>query len=173
MEQWKNIPGLDNCYFVSNIGNVMSKERLEISTRRTTIRKTRFLHKIIDRNGYYTTRLMYNGKQRIFLIHRLVMLAFVGVDKNRPFVNHKNGIKNDNRLENLEWVTRSENAKHAFRLGLQSNKGEKHPSHKLSSSQVEEIRSKYIPRKYSARKLAAEYGISKTNILDIIHKRIW
>ena len=173
MEIWKTIPGLDSCYMVSNIGNVISKNRVEKSIRRTVVRKTKNISLHKDRNGYILARLMKDGNQRTFLVHRLVMLAFCGEDKYRTFVNHKNGKKDDNRLENLEWVTKSENVKHSFAIGLQSNKGEKHPNHKLTLLQVSEIRNKYIPRKYSSRKLAAEYNISKTNVLDIVNGRIW
>lgn len=171
MEIWKNIPGLDNCYYVSNIGNIKSVGRVETGTGR--IRKDKMLSLCKDTSGYVNCRMMVDGKQKGFLVHRLVMLAFVGEDKERKFVNHKNGIKTDNRLENLEWCTRSENVKHSFLIGLQSNKGENHPSHKMTWDKVAEIRSKFSPRKYSSRKLASEYGISKTNVLDIVNNKIW
>lgn len=70
-------------------------------------------------------------------------------------------------------VTYSENSIHSFKIGLQCNKGENHPNHKLTNIIVNEIRKKYIPRKYTLMRLAKEHGLSKTNVLDIIHRKIW
>jgi len=89
-------------------------------------------------------------------------------------VNHINGIKADSRVENLEWVTRKENAKHSFNTGLQVNpKGQDHRMAKLTEQDVFDIRSKYIPRIYSTHKLAKEYNMSSTNIKDIVNRKIW
>jgi len=126
-----------------------------------------------DSHGYLQIGLTKHGKQTRYLAHRLLLITFKGLCESKPFVNHINGIKSDNRIDNLEWCTRSENHKHAFSLGLMCNKGENHPGHKLTEQQVKEIRAKYIPRKYSSRKIASEYGISKTNVLDIVNNKIW
>lgn len=72
----------------------------------------------IDRAGYLTIKLSKHGKDSTQYVHRLLALAFIPNPMNKQYVNHINGNKLDNRLENLEWVDHSENMKHAFRTGL-------------------------------------------------------
>jgi hypothetical protein len=72
-----------------------------------------------NRFGYRQLTLCMNNKKKSYLVHRIVLAYFTNMPLDYNFiVNHKNGIKNDNRLENLEWCTYSENSKHAFKLGL-------------------------------------------------------
>lgn len=172
-EIWKNIPGLENCYRVSNFGNFKSIGKIETGKRRIIVRKDRLLSPVHESNGYLQIGLIVDGKQKRFLAHRLVALTFLKPVTGKDFVNHKNGIKDDNRVENLEWCNKSENCKHSFLIGTQCNKGEQHPQNKVTNIQVLEIRAKFIPRIYSSRKLAKEYGLSKTNILDIVNRKTW
>jgi hypothetical protein len=72
-----------------------------------------------DTNGYMKTQIWVNGVSKNVSQHRLVAQYFIDNPKSKKQVNHKNGVKHDNRLENLEWVTQSENAKHSFANGLQ------------------------------------------------------
>jgi len=69
-------------------------------------------------NGYLRVNLSKNNKFKKYLIHRLVAEAFIENNQNKPFVNHINGNKSDNRLENLEWCNNSENMLHAYKIGL-------------------------------------------------------
>jgi len=117
MEIWKDIPKFEGLYQVSNFGRVKS-----FITHRNgwpARKSNKILKPNSDRYGYQRVILIgKDGNRHQWLIHRLVMLAFVGWEDNMQ-VNHINGVKNDNRLENLEWVTQSENMKHAYKTGLE------------------------------------------------------
>ena len=112
-EIWKEIPGCDGKYQVSSTGKVKSMNY----RGNTGIEKTLKLSR--DKDGYLRASIYISGKQRYFMVHRLVASAFIPNPNEKPEVNHKNGVKDDNRLENLEWVTTSENQKHAYDTGLQ------------------------------------------------------
>lgn len=124
-EIWKNIVGYEGLYEVSNFGRVRSLDR-------TVIRKNGVIYsgkgKILNQyqatNGYMQVYLYKQGVRKSQLVHRLVMVSFIGVLENKE-VNHINEIKTDNRLVNLEYVTRSENRIHnnlAKRIGLKNCK---------------------------------------------------
>jgi len=108
-EVWKPIHGTGCRYFVSSHGRVISF---------IPDSKFMFLSQRVDREGYQTVRLTVDGKTHTKFVHRLVALAFRVNPNNKLFVNHKDGDKTNNALQNLEWVTHSENMEHAFRTGL-------------------------------------------------------
>ena len=87
-------------------------------------------------------------------------------------VNHKNGIKTDNRIANLELVTQAENIRHAFQIGLKSNKGMRHPSRKLTDEQVREIRRQADDGRPHPD-IAAVFGISRRNVRDLARRKAW
>lgn len=107
-EIWKVIEGYPN-YEVSNLGRVRN------------IKFDRVRKPMIDKDGYLYVVLSLNGKTTNNKIHRLVASAFIPNPENKREVNHINGIKTDNRVENLEWNTRSENIRHAHKTGLKRN----------------------------------------------------
>lgn len=119
MEIWKDIPEYEGSYKVSNKGRVKSFISTFNGSERNIV-KEKILKPAVGRDGYLKVRLTHCNKTlHSLFIHRLVLIAFKGYDKERLFVNHINGNKQDNRLENLEWVTPSENMKHAYRIGLE------------------------------------------------------
>ena len=115
--------------------------------------------------------LSKNGKNNHFTEHRLVAIAFIDNPENKATVNHINGIKTDNRVENLEWNTNNENHQHAINTGLKDQKGIKHHKCKLTEEQVREIRE--IGFSQTRMSLSKKYGVSRTNILGIIRGNFW
>ena len=109
--EFKWIEGYEGLYFIDTLGNVVSVPRIEgrFIHNKYNILKTR-----INRLGYVQLSLMKNGKMKTHLLHRIIAKAFVSNPNNYNVINHKNGIKSDNRIENLEWVTKAQNTKHAF-----------------------------------------------------------
>lgn len=161
--KWKLIPGTDN-YFATKSGLIRSEIRGRI----------RVLTKWIDFKGYSRVKVVINGKATSIGVHRLVALAYLPNPENKPQINHKNGIKSDNFVENLEWCTCAENVKHAWLTGLSlSTNGEKHPSSKLNDNQVYAIRVMYSLNKATLQELSEIFGVHKSTIHAIIKNKNW
>lgn len=108
MEIYKDIIGYDGLYQISNLGNVKS-----------LCQKSERVMKLgLSTAGYSQANLKSNKKAKSVSVHRLVAKHFIPNDNDTLEVNHKNGIKTDNRVENLEWVTRSQNIQHSYDTGL-------------------------------------------------------
>lgn len=114
-ELWKPINGYEDRYHVSNLGRVKSIKRI---SEQDHLLPERILRPG-NLRGYHRVLLLKNGHRKNVQVHRLVAKAFIPNPKNKPQVNHINGVKNDNRVDNLEWVTASENKQHAFDTGLE------------------------------------------------------
>lgn len=181
METWKDIVRWEDLYQVSNCGNVKSKDRIVERNQQKYVRKGKLLKLSKNSLGYLVVGLTRNSKTLNVKVHRLVGEAFINKVKNKNFINHIDGNKTNNKVSNLEWCNASENSKHAFNLGLSTSmkinrfvgKEEENSNSLLTKQQVIEIRNKYIPFKYSAKKLAKEYNVSQSCIEHILRKRSW
>lgn len=144
-----------------------------------------FLKPAKDSKGYLRVGLQVNGKLKTKKLHRLVAECFIINEHNKPQVNHKNGVKHDNRVDNLEWATAKENVAHAIKNNLfvfstpesSVNKvvkaGELNGQAKLTEKEVLEIRRKFKPRVYTRKILADEYNVTEHCIKDIVNKKTW
>jgi len=170
---WKAIPGYRK-YMASRDGEIKSLNYMNHGYEKV-------LKPAHDANGYLRTMLLNdNGKYDTVKVHRIIAKSFLSNPLSKPCVNHINGLKDDNRVANLEWVTRSENTKHAFKTGLKTHKGEKNTSAKLTEEQVIEIRKNY---KYGRRskheggetkqQIADRYGVTFSAIKNIIQGNTW
>ena len=117
-EIWKDIEGYERLYQISNLGNVKSLDRYIINKNGD---KQYFPGKYLTQgisDNYLKVTLSKSNKQRTFRVHILVARAFIPNPENKPEVNHMDGNKQNNRVDNLEWNTRSENELHAYKNGL-------------------------------------------------------
>lgn len=176
-EFWRHIKDYEGLYEVSNLGRVKSlKRRVDIKSRKGKVFNIAINEKILKpgfNRHYYQVHLCKEGKYPLYEIARLVADAFIPNPDNKPQVNHINGDKLDNRVENLEWCTCSENRYHAYRMGLQSAKGENNGQAKLTESNIREIRSLFEFRKITSIMLAQKYNVSPSCIKSIVRKERW
>ena len=155
-EIFKIIKGTN--YSVSNYGNVKNDKKNKLLSLR-------------DLRGYKRVCIFYGGKPKDKRVHRLVAEAFIDNPENKPEVNHKNGIRNDNRVCNLEWNTPEENSTHKKNTLNQGNtfKGINNGNNKLSEDDITAIR---ISNK-NKNELSKQYKVSKTHISRILNKELW
>lgn len=126
-EEWKPASGFEGIYEISNTEKVKSLRRISIQKNGKIYTVTeKILKPQLDSTGYFVVGLRTpKSKTKKTYLHRLVAEAFIPNPECKETVNHKNGIKTDNRIENLEWCTYAENNRHAFETGLQK-KGKEH-----------------------------------------------
>jgi hypothetical protein len=116
-EKWVPVKGYEGFYEVSSEGRIKSvPHRVKSRGGKYRVSPGRVLKISLHRDGYIKAALCKRGIIKTFQVHRIVAEAFIANRSKAPQVNHKNGVKSDNRLENLEWCTRSENQQHAFRV---------------------------------------------------------
>lgn len=161
------IVGFEDKYAITDTGDV-------ISVKRQGTTGSALKHQIMS-NGYHRVTLRDNGRKQQFYVHRLVAEHFLQNPLNKPCVNHKDGNKGNNKIQNLEWCTYAENMTHAIRNQLSHTPhfcGEQHPMHKVSAEDVS------IIRRMSADgtdhvAIAKLFGITKEQVHNIVVKKHW
>lgn len=119
MEIWKDIKGYEGLYQVSNLGRVKSLTR----TYKCSRIKEHIVEPHIEKvSGYYKFVLWKQGKFKNHFLHRIVAISFLDNPNNYPIINHIDGDKLNNSIDNLEWCTRKENVQHAYKNGLMTTK---------------------------------------------------
>ena len=137
-EKWKEMFGYEGFYLVSSFGRVFRRPYLD---GKNIIKSGYIVSLSKRREGYLGIRLRIRSEMKHKFVHRLVMETFLGINKLKPFVNHKDGVKTNNNLENLEWCTHAENIRHAVALGLISYRsGSENRNAKLSKEKREELK---------------------------------
>jgi hypothetical protein len=165
----KDIPGYEGIYSCDEFGNIYSMDRyINRKTKRLKIALWHLpLKKIspcIRRDGYLGVHLHKNDRGKSFLVHRLIAKTFLSLGVEE--INHIDGNKKNNRLDNLEISNRSENIKHAFRLGLKNHKREKHPKFFIDKA-IEEKVMQLLIKGLSQQKIADMLHISQASVSTI------
>ena len=171
-EVWRPVLGYEGLYSVSSHGRVRGEERIVRHYMGGPKRlKQRVMRQKLCR-GYPQVQISQDGAQRFFYVHRLVAEAFLEPVPGADTINHKNGVKADNRVSNLEMLSIADNVRHSVRTGLRvSPAGEDHYRAILTNDEVLDMRRRAPDTKYVD--LAAEYGISVSLATSIITGKRW
>lgn len=163
-EEWRDIVDYEGLYQVSSKRRVKSFHHS----------KVKILRQGFNPSGYSTVSLHKNGKPKTRLVHRLVAQAFIPNPENKPEVDHKDNNRGNANVENLQWVTSSENTQAAVQRGTVKSGTESFHA-KLTADEVRYIRRVYKPydRKYGIRALARKFKLSLSAIADVIHYRTY
>lgn len=155
----KDIPGYESLFAITEDGKVW--------------RHGHFIEPGKKKSSHYET-VSFAGK--CLYTHRLLALTYLSNPLNLPQVNHKNGNKRDNRIENLEWISQAKNVRHAWRVGLNKaypREGAKNPAAKLTEEQVRYIRKQLANPQASRVELCKVFGISYSTLKKIRNRSTW
>lgn len=174
-EIWKDIYGYEGYYQVSSLGRIKSLKRIVYGVghgynrmKEETIKKFG-----IHNKGYYQVQLCKERCKRTFKVHRLVATAFCENKNNYEQVDHIDGNKLNNRVDNLEWVTNKENHNRKMKMGLNINlTGEKHGMNKYSKETVIQLYKKYLDG-MKQTEIAEIFNVNKSTVNAICSKRLW
>ena len=156
------VNGIKTRYIVTLLGHVYNKETM---------------HKLYEAkmlNGYLKALIYYPGGRKLISIHRLVALAFLDKPEDCNIVNHKDGNKENNDVDNLEWCTQSDNAKHAHATGLaHARHGEKSNFAKITNAIADSICQDIVENKLTPREIATKHGVSRRTVTLIYNRKRW
>ena len=162
-EIWKVIKDFP-LYQVSNLGRVKTTKRFGSSGG--------LLKLIVGSTGYHYVTLRTKPRRKFATVHRLVLTAFRGECPSNMNARHLDGIRTNNRLENLKWDTLQNNEADKIQHGT-DGRGENHSQVKLNEGQIFEIRTKYKSGRYSTSALAEEFGVCQQHVSAIVRGEAW
>ena len=173
VEIWKEIKDTNKLYFVSNLGNVKSFKN----------GKEKILSKNINNSGYALVHIIVNGVHKNCTIHRLSALSFLLNPNNHPEVDHKDEDKSNNKLSNLQWISKKDHNIKSYDARVAANKkvntghtrtrGEGSGTSKLKNADVLRIRELYSNEEYNKADLSRMYNVSFMCITKIIRRDTW
>lgn len=162
MTEWRDVVGYEGLYRVSSDGEIEHLKRNILLSQSTTAL------------GYSVVTLFKNGSKLMVRVHRLVAQAFIPNPDDKPQVNHKDGKKQNNRVDNLEWNTQLENNRHARQTGLNPPlRGERNGSSKLTSTEVESIKELLKVGELPQHKIGRLFGVSQGTVSLINSGMLW
>lgn len=173
-EIWKPIAGFEGIYEISNLGRVKSLGRFRRAKGSAVIwMEERIKVPSSQREGYIAQHLYKEGRGYKRYVHRLTAEAFLENPEGKPQVNHIDGNKLNNCADNLEWVTGSENCRHAIDSELyQTARGEATGTAKLTEADVVEIR-RMAASGYLHREIASIFGVGRKAVTKIVNRQRW
>jgi len=169
-EEWRPILGYEGIYDASNIGNIM-----RIKPEKNTF-AGRIMQQSNDRYGYPHVKLCKGGKAKGYGVHTLIIGAFVGPCPEGEQVNHIDGDKTNNNVENLEYVTQRENNEHAFTFGLKNTDhmvGERHYGSILTENAIPQIRRLIKEGEFTMAEIGIMYGAKRSTITNVRSGHTW
>jgi hypothetical protein len=177
VEIWKEVQEKGVTWIVSNEGRVKAPAFSSSYSRAdgsavAYAKKDRIIKTCVASNGYEEAAVQLNGARKKARVHRLVALAFCEGYQEGLTVNHKDGIKTNNKASNLEWVSLADNSRHQWATGLINTNGENHPSHKLTTKQVVYIR-KLLQKGITAHELSVVANVNPSTIYLIRDNKRW
>lgn len=161
---WKDAKGYEGIYEISNKGVIRN------------VHTGKLIYGTINSRGYVRASLTKNGFKKNVSVHILVAQSFVDNPHNKPYVNHKDGIRTNNDANNLEWCTQKENVNHAIETGIwwtnSKNPKRKRDNHKLpdklTDDQVRDVRNNYDGSSESIHKMANKYNVPYNRVYKIV-----
>lgn len=169
-EIWKDIPNYEGIYQISNKGRVKSILKNGVGRKK----RDYILSNCLRADGkmeYPSVRLCINGKPKKNYIHRLMASAFIPNPENKPIINHKDGNKSNNSLDNLEWCDYSHNINHAYQNNLRAV-GESHHKAKFTNKDVLQIRADFA-NGINRKEIMNKFNLSQNQYARIVYKRTW
>lgn len=172
-ERWKGIPGYEGYYQVSTHGRIRSLDRyVGYRNDKQRFSRGKILEPGKDKDGYFGVILSKENSKKGKRVHRLVLTAFDRPPKPGEQCNHKDGNKQNNHIENLEWCTVKQNIWHKENILGKHNRGEKNGGVELTEQKVKEIRV-LLEKGWTQRRIAKKFGVCKSTIGYIYSGKTW